>query len=382
MKDCGLYIHIPFCRSKCLYCDFYTGGLRIADWDAYVKSVLNELELRKTELPCIPTTLYIGGGTPSLLPVKNFRQLVDGIKQILRTDLDFKEFTLEANPEDISKENCYAWLEMGVNRLSIGIQTLDDKELKTIGRSHDSAVTLNALNTARSFFSNISADIMFGLPGQTFESYLSSLEKICSLRLPHLSSYSLMLEPGTAMSLLVREKRISVPSEEEWIRMYELTNSFLGEQGYFRYEISNYSKPAFESIHNTSYWKGIPYLGLGPGAHSYDGNKIRKENPNDIKSYIKKFSGSMSEINRVPFYKEEILNDEEIEEEFIMMRLRMASGIDLSEFEKTFGKNNLDKLLKKSERFISNGGLYLTDNHLYLSDKGFSLYNDIISSIM
>lgn len=378
MSEGGIYIHIPFCNNKCLYCDFYSGGVRNAKWDNYVNAICNELIQRRKELNFKVVSLYIGGGTPSLMPVTELKRLIIKIKEI--TDInDFEEFTLEVNPEDVNCNNIKGWKESGVNRISLGIQSLHDSELKNIGRKHDSLKAIGALKLLIDNFHNVSADIMFGLPGQTLESYTDSLVKILGIKPHHVSSYSLMLEPGTAMTHLVNHGKITLPEEKLWLSMYDATTRILSGYGFNRYEISNYSLPGFESIHNSLYWKGNPYIGLGPGAHSYDGSSLRRSNPSDIKGYVNFFNGQSDENH---FYTEEILNQDQLMIEMIMTRLRMAEGLNLNEFQKKFGIIEKEKLEHKALRYILNGKMEYKDDRLSFTDEGYFISDAILSDLI
>ena len=378
MEKGGIYIHVPFCRNKCLYCDFYTGGVRIADWDTYIKSILNEFRQRREEVDFIPRTLYIGGGTPSLIPIDKFKKLIKSINRIAGVG-EWEEFTIEVNPEDVSNDNIHGWKDNGANRISIGIQSLNDNELKTIGRSHNALCAINSLEKLVLNFENISADLMFGIPGQTIHSYNKSLEEIIKYHPSHISSYSLMLEEGTALTHLAEKKRITLPDEEEWLEMFSLTTEFLKSHGYLRYEISNYSFPGFESRHNSSYWHGNPYLGLGPGAHSYNGDKIRRANPNDIKGYLNYFSSDkVSEM----FYNEEILKDKELKEEMIMTRLRTSKGLNRIEFINKWGTKSWEKIRRKSEPYIQQKKMKEIEGYLSFTDKGFIISDVILSELI
>lgn len=384
MKEGGVYIHIPFCKSKCLYCDFYSGGARIADWDLYIKCIAEELQRRKEEMNFKPQTLYMGGGTPSLIPPENFKTLIDTVNEILNVR-EWKEFTIEVNPEDVDEDKCKVWKDSGVNRVSIGIQSFDDSELKRIGRRHDSEVSEKALRTLQKYFNNISADVIYGLPGQTVESYKTSLKKLLAFKPQHLSVYSLMLEPGTSLTQLAKLGKIPLPEEDEWVEMYEITLKLLKQEGYERYEISNYCLPGFESRHNYSYWNGSPYLGLGPGAHSYDGENIRRANPADLKRYITKFGSSQPSQTDSPgvnFYIPEILSKTELQVEFIMTGLRTAKGINLQEFSKKFGAEEMKKLLQKARKHIAADLLKEQKDYLFLTDQGFALSDLVMSDLI
>lgn len=375
----GIYVHIPFCRNKCLYCDFYSGGLRIADWDVYTGSLLNELQSRIEEIDFNPTTLYIGGGTPSLIPSVPFHRLIKGIREIANVK-QLEEFTIEVNPEDVEAEKIRKWKDEGVDRVSVGVQTLNDQELKTIGRRHTAKVAMEALTQLKQNFDNISVDIIFGLPGQTLESYKDSLHKIIEFAPAHLSCYSLMLETGTALTHLVESGKITLPPENEWIEMYHLTNKLLRDNGYQRYEISNYALPRRESRHNSSYWNGKPYIGLGPGAHSYDGKTVRRANPCRLKEYIDYFKSPSERQDK--FYNLEILGDMERMEEMIMTRLRTTQGLDLEELRTEFGEDKLEKMKSTISKYLKSGNISLKDSHLAFTEKGFLISDSIMSELI
>ena len=375
--ETGLYIHVPYCRLKCIYCDFYSGGARIADWKAFSEAIAAELSQRSGELTEAPSTIYFGGGTPSLIPGRFFASIVEAIDKWCGTG-KLLEFTVEVNPEDVTEENCKIWKESGVNRISMGIQTMDDRELKSIGRRHDSFTILKAYESLQRQFSNISVDLMFGLPGQSLKSYEQSLNEIIGLHPCHISSYSLMLEEGTAMTLLVNSGKIKIPDEEMWADMFNLTSDMLRNAGYKRYEVSNFALPGYESRHNTAYWKGNPYLGIGPSAHSYDGHNTRRMNPSDIKAYLNHFSKGKQPKS---FFREEILTQEELREEMIMTRLRMSEGLNVQEFRMRFGDEALHDLLNKAGNLKRNGLLETTSDSIRITEKGILLGNDIMASL-
>ena len=374
----GIYIHIAYCRSKCLYCDFYSGGLKIADWEKYTQAITNESIFRKSELNFAPVSLYIGGGTPSLMPMEYLGSLVDSINNF--TVNTWHEFTLEVNPEDVTKTNCDFWESIGVNRISLGLQTLNDNILKKIGRNHDSITALKALNLLTSKFENVSVDIIFGLPGQNLDEYRKTIEKVIDFHPTHISSYSLMLEPGTVMTFLEQKGKLTLPTEEEWLSMFKLTTDLLKGAGYKRYEISNYAIPGFESKHNSNYWTDKPYLGLGPGAHSFDGFFIRRANPNDLKGYITRFVNNSNDYK--PFYNEEHLSKEERKEEIIMTSLRTCKGLNIKKIGEKFGDECKRKLLHQSASFIEKGLMKESSDYLFFTDEGFLISDAIISELI
>lgn len=380
MEEGGIYIHIPYCRNKCIYCDFYSGGARIADWATYIQALKNELIQRKEEINFLPTTLYIGGGTPSLLPGEFLKILVNNLKGQTGIQI-WQEFTLEVNPEDVTDININFWKECNVNRISVGVQTLNDKELKLLGRKHDSNKAVSSIKKLMEEFENVSVDVMFGIPYQTPYSYEETLKKILSLNPAHISSYSLMLEEGTAMTHLVKKNKIELPGEQQWIEMFGLTANLLRSEGYHRYEISNYSLPGKESIHNNNYWLGKPYIGIGPAAHSYDGLNTRRSNPWDLKGYVNRYK-TENPMKKKVFYEEEKLGEGELQEEMIMTRLRRSKGLSLEEFENKFGLKAKEILLQKALPFIKEGSLKEDNVFLKFTDKGILISDYIMSNLI
>lgn len=373
----GIYIHIPYCRRKCLYCDFFSGGASAADWGGLVLSLLNELDERAAEIPERVVSIYFGGGTPSAMPPEDFANLAAGIMTRIGSRLSSSpEITMEINPEDVTESNVKTWVSSGVNRASLGIESFNDRLLKSVGRRHSGEQAAQALKTLGFYFSNISADLIFGLPGQTREEFLDDVKNLVSLSPQHISAYSLMYEPGTALTVLRDRGRISPVDEAVSVAMFNDLSDEARKAGYSRYEISNYSRPGFESHHNNLYWRGAPYLGLGPSAHSYDGRSTRRFNPPDIKGYLKRF-GSTAEVEEdTKFYGEESLTDEELREEFILTRLRLKEGFSLVDYERRFGgekrkhlEQRLIPLLERGDVTMSNGNVSLTEEGIMKSDS-------------
>lgn len=364
----GIYVHVPFCRRKCLYCDFYSIGDIRADWHAYVDAILRELEDRLGEAPDL-YTLYIGGGTPSLIPQDEFERLADGLLcHFSKTGGDF-EFTIEVNPDDVTEEKISAWKRSGVNRISMGVQSLNDEELHFMGRRHNARQVVDAYQMIRKEINNISLDVIFGVPGQTRDSVASTIEGIIEMRPEHVSAYSLMYEEGTVLTQMCRKGQIRELDEGDSVWMFEMLSRRLEEAGYEQYELSNYALPGFRSRHNSSYWYGYPYLGLGPGAHSYDGDRRR--------SWNGILDGSGYSWERA----EEILTDDELREEMIMTRLRTREGIDLAEFESKFGQRRLADLLSGSRSRIDREDMHIINGHLSLTKQGIMISDEIISDL-
>lgn len=323
----GLYVHIPFCSSFCIYCDFYS-EVAPERVDAYLEALSREAASRKNELSVPPTTLYVGGGTPSLLSDAQFGRLCEALRSAF--DLSsVEEFTVEANPDDITPEKLALWSSCGVNRLSIGVQSFCDAHLKWMRRRHDSAAAARAFRMAREAgFRNISLDLIFGYAGLSMREWEASVEKALSLGPEHISCYQMMLEEGTPLTLLAEAGKYSEPPQEECAAQYALLQRRLAEAGYVQYEISNFALPGFESRHNSSYWRREPYLGLGPAAHSFDGASRRSWNDPDLDAWLTAWNPA-SESRRAGSF--EILSDKDIFNETVMLSLRTARGLDFAE---------------------------------------------------
>lgn len=382
LSNGGLYIHVPFCHRKCLYCDFYSIGDRNADWHGFTDALIAELNGRTGEIPRALRTVYIGGGTPSLMPSEEFSRLCDAVMKH-KSSSDFAEFTIEVNPDDVSPEKVDVWKRGGVTRLSMGIQSFDNRILNRIRRRHSAETAVNAYNTIRPVFDNVSIDLIYGIPGQTPEMWRNDVEKAISLRPEHISSYSLMYEPGTALTLLRDRGDIRETDDDTSEKMYGMLIRLLREAGYEHYEISNFALPGFRSIHNSSYWRQTPYLGIGPSAHSYDGNRCRSFNPANVAEYIAYWKGERSIGEKQnEFITREYLTDKELMEEFIMTGLRTRDGINLKQFKTIFGDNQYDILMHKSARWLENNALKLKDNHLALAEESIMISDAIIVDLI
>lgn len=383
----GIYVHIPFCRNRCFYCDFFSVGDRFAHWHEYVLALLAEASHRLADIPDSETyTLYIGGGTPSLMPPAEFSRLVQGIRRLTG---GFEEFTLEVNPDDVTAELADVWKNEGVDRISMGIQSLIDSELRSIGRRHDSATAREAYRILRQRFGNISLDLIFGLPGQTLESLRKSVMGLLEMNPEHISAYSLMYEERSALTRMRDNGMVSEVPEDDSVAMFSMLSETLEEAGYEQYEISNYARKDFRSRHNSLYWQQTPYLGLGAGAHSYDGARTRTYNLPDIPAYQSCWLDAASpgqigvrEDNKhAACVDVEWLGDDELREEMIMTRLRTREGLCLKDFENRFGVMDLNRLLKNSRRWINSGHLVEQDGFLSLSREGIFISDEIISSL-
>ena len=282
-----LYIHIPFCRNKCAYCDFFSTPARYGDdvYSRYTDALLKEWRLRRDELPALPETIYLGGGTPSLLPLRELGRLMDELLAEIGS-ARLKEVTVEANPEDITHEWLQAVMKLGFNRISIGIQSFDADELASVERRHSPEDSLRALTVLSETGINHSADLIYGLPGQNVLQWQKNLDRLLSFRPPHLSAYLLSYEPGTRLYARMASGKIKETDEETALQMYNYLCRRTAEEGYRHYEISNFSLPGMEAVHNSAYWNFTPYLGLGASAHSLDKDGIRRYNPLSVKDYI------------------------------------------------------------------------------------------------
>ena len=368
----GLYIHIPFCRSKCLYCDFYSKPCINVNWNDFVNASLNEYKTRTISNSF--DTIYLGGGTPSLIPPEYFIQLIRGLD--IR---NFREFTIEANPEDIilHPEIIDVWLECGVNRISVGIQTLDDHLLRSMGRRHTSADACKAISILKQKKVALSIDIIFGLPGQTLQNWENTINRIIEFCPQHLSIYSLMYEEGTALTSLRDKGKIKEIPDDLSLQMYAKIMELTQQAGYHHYEISNFALPGHEAKHNFNYWTGKPYLGLGPAAHSYDGDKLRQANPANTLQWMNNWLSD----NPADITEKEVLTLEMRLDEMLLTRLRTAEGLDIKELEHTFGKNTTSKIISRARPFLKNGQMKLSNSSLSITNKGFMIADSIILNI-
>lgn len=364
-RKLGLYIHIPFCKSKCAYCDFYSGKACEKDYDEYVEQLDEKIEYWSKKADRALTSVYIGGGTPSVLGTDRLYGIINHIKNTFSIN-DNAEVTVEINP-DSGKSLDFARLkESGVNRISVGMQSSDEKELKALGRIHSlNDVKLTTRNAKSAGIMNISLDLMLGIPYQTKESLKRSIDFCKSLGVTHISSYILKIEEGTPF--YKNRSSIPFPDEDEQSELYLFAVEYLGSLGYEQYEISNFAQKGFESRHNTSYWTLDEYIGIGPSAHSFF---------NGRRFYYKRDMQS--------FYRNITVDDGAggDEEEFIMLSLRLKSGLDFEKYSKRFGKPVPDRILKTAEKYIKMNLMEFVDNRISFTPKGFLVSNTIISELI
>ncbi|GGE05553.1 coproporphyrinogen III oxidase [Psychroflexus salis] len=335
----GIYIHVPFCKQACHYCDFHF-STSLKHKSALVNAICKELEIRKNELNLPIQTIYFGGGTPSLLTEKDLKQIFNTINHNFNV-IENAEITLEANPDDLSESYLKMLQSTPINRLSIGVQSFFESDLKLMNRAHNSIEAEKSIHLAKKYFNNISIDLIYGIPDQTKDQWIQNLEKVIELDIPHVSSYALTVEPNTALHYFI-EKEVIPPVDDDLAKEhFQILIEVLKANGFDHYEFSNFSKPDFSSKNNTAYWTGKNYLGIGPSAHSLIKNKRSWNVANNIK-YIKAIQKNILPAD------EEILDKTDRYNEYIMTRLRTKWGIDLNVIEKEFGslfKNYAIKLI-------------------------------------
>ena len=363
----GIYIHIPFCRQACHYCNFhFSTSLRYKN--ELLAALLKEIELQKDYLENEPVeTIYFGGGTPSLLQIEDLRFQIDKIRKTFDV-LDDAEITLEANPDDINEEKLTGWKEVGINRLSIGIQSFFEEDLLWMNRAHNAQQAIDNLQIAIHQFSNITIDLIYGHPLLTNEKWKQNVEKVVAFNIPHISCYALTVEPKTPLSKMIKEKKKEDVQQEKQAEQFLLLMQWLEDAGYEHYEISNFAKPGFRSRHNSSYWQGKKYLGLGPSAHSFN-SESRQWNISNNSTYIESL-----EKNIIPFEKEILTPSQKINE-YIMTALRTKEGLDLDKLSGFVSH----ELRAASKKFIESGNLILKENKLILTKKG-KLFADGIAA--
>ncbi len=367
----SLYIHIPFCKSRCIYCDFYSTTLGEDIMASYAHALEREMSLRRHYIKGTRIgTVYLGGGTPSLLPSNVLSGLFAAINRYFTLDSD-TEVTIEANPDDVTPEWLKTLSDTPVNRISMGAQTFNNKLLGFLGRRHNAQQVADAVKACKEAgIQNISLDLIYGLPGQTMSDWQRDVESALSLEIKHLSAYALSYEEGTRLDMMLRKGTVREADEELSRSMYLYLMSRLEKEGFLHYEISNFALPGYHSRHNSNYWKSEPYLGLGAGAHSYDGLRSRRANLPDIKAYI-------AATEDVP-HETEVLGDEELYNEFIMTRLRTSGGIPLNELP----SEDHQYCLSMASPHIKRNLLCIKGEHLCLTREGIFTSNDIISDLM
>ena len=366
-----LYIHIPFCKKKCNYCDFLSfSGKEYRYWD-YLEALIRDIRRYGGHTV---STIYIGGGTPSAMPIGFYDKLFGCIRENFFLQPD-AEVTIEANPGTLTAAKAVEYKRVGINRMSLGLQSTVDEELLTLGRIHTYTDFLKSFEIARKAgIANINVDLMMGIPGQTEESFKTTLSRVALLHPEHISAYMLMVEDGTPFQELYRTQPERFPNEEVVGNLYEMTVGFLAKKGYEQYEISNFSRGGYACKHNIGYWRRIPYLGIGAGAHSYDG-RSRRWNASSLDTYI-------NGVEQSQVYSEsEQLSDRDRYNEYVMTRLRTSEGIDLSDFKQRFSPFHLRYLLENLKKHTDGGNVVKTADNIHLSVKGIYVSDSVMSDL-
>jgi oxygen-independent coproporphyrinogen-3 oxidase len=368
----GIYIHIPFCKKACHYCNFHfsTSATLLND---FVKALLKETALRKDYINERVSTIYFGGGTPSLLSAIDLKLVIDTLYKTYNVD-DNAEVTLEANPDDITADTLTNWKAIGINRLSIGIQSFFEDDLKWMNRAHNAAQAINCIKLAQSSGFNLSIDLIYGTPSLTNERWEQNVEQAVELNIPHLSCYALTVEPGTALDKMIALHKTEKPDAEKQAHHFELLMQWMNTAGYEHYEISNFAKPGFRSKHNSSYWQGKSYLGFGPSAHSFNGHS-RQWNIANNATYIKSLQqGNLS------FEIEELTATQQLNE-YVMTSLRTNEGTSLKKVEEKWGAHEAQRLVSAARRHLKYHSLALNDFTLQLTAKGKLLADGITADL-
>lgn len=370
----GIYIHVPFCEKRCIYCSFYSTVHGKRERDAFVHTLCQELAFRYDGSPV--STLYFGGGTPSQLDDEEMEIIFSALQHHCSFLTD-AEITFEANPDDITPQKVRHLLQLGVNRISLGVQSFDEQRLLFLKRRHTAQQALEAIAILQDAgIKNISIDLIFGLPGQQLTDWKWELEQAFQLPIAHLSAYSLMYEEGTPLYYARQRGIVQECDDETSLAMFQSLTQHAKAAGFEQYEISNYARPGYRSRHNSSYWQGIPYLGLGPGAHSYDGHRQRRVNEYSLRRYME--AGRASSFADVP-HNIETLTDNECYNELICTRLRTVDGLSLKEVP----ESHRTTLLRLAQPHIDGGRLELdAQDRLRLTASGIFVSDDVMSDLM
>ena len=370
----GIYIHIPFCKKKCNYCNFFSVA-SLKNKDAFIKSLKKEIEIQKDYLQNDKIdTIYFGGGTPSLLSVSEISEILEQINRFHK--INYKpEITLESNPDDLSKQKIKELRQTPINRLSIGIQSFFEEDLKYLDRTHDSVQAESAIkNLQDTGFDNLTIDLIYGIPTSTKMMWEQNLEKFFSFRIPHLSAYSLTVEQKTILYHQIKKQKLNPPEENKSIEQFKILLEKSRENNFIHYEISNFAKEGYFSKHNSSYWLGKNYLGLGPSAHSFNGIS-RQWNISNITKYIE------MKNNKNIIVEKEILTKDQQYNEYILISLRTIWGCDTGHIKKAFGEKYYDFFIKSSKKFITKNKIIKRENKFILSEEG-KLFADGIAAEM
>jgi oxygen-independent coproporphyrinogen-3 oxidase len=371
----GIYIHIPFCKKLCFYCDFYH-VISPENNSSFIDALLKEASLRKDYLENeAVSTIYLGGGTPSVFSIKDLETILNHINKEFRVAEDC-EITIELNPDDIQPAYLEGLKNHNINRISLGVQSWRDSDLKMLNRRHDSKQAVAALKEIlNAGFSNVTIDLIYGIPGMGLKEWESNLDSSFSFDIKHLSAYHLTIEPGTVFGKMLEKGTISEIDENDSAAQFNLLIEKAESEGFIQYEISNFGKPGYFSVHNSNYWKQVSYLGLGPSAHSFNGYS-RQWNIRDLKGYIKSVNAGK------PYFEREELDSRTRFNEYIMTSLRTMWGIDLEYVEKMFEKEGYDYVVNLSGKFKNYGLMKMGKKSLVLTNQGKLISDNIISEFM
>ena len=370
----GIYIHVPFCKSKCAYCNFFS-LVTEKKVDDYVEALKKEIVDRRSYLGDeLVETIYFGGGTPSLLPTKYVEEILELLNKNYNI-ISNPEITLEINPDTIDKEKMFALKQLGVNRMSIGIQSFHDDDLRYLGRRHDSRHAMQVLEDLKAVdFEKITLDLIYGMPTLTEEKWNKNLDIFFSTGITHLSAYALTVEPKTILGQKIEKGELQGVSEEETILHYDVLVERTKVNGFEHYEISNFAKDGCRSRHNSIYWKDVKYLGLGPSAHSYDGNS-RQWNVSNLTKYIQLVGNSEE------YYEKEILTLDDKFNEYVMTSLRTSWGCDIEKIERDYGKSYASHFLKNVKKYLGAGEMLKDVNTYKLTDEGMLFADGIAAEL-
>ncbi len=371
----GIYIHIPFCRQKCYYCDFYK-TVNTTLKPKFLESLKTEAKVRKNYLRNEAVeTIYFGGGTPSVLEAGELADILKHLKELFEVQ-ENAEITFEANPDDLTPAYLEAIKQAGINRLSVGIQALQNRHLQKMNRRHDASQAIEAIhNAAKIGFNNISVDLIYGLPGLTESEWEDSLNQVFDLPVQHLSAYHLTYHEGTAFYTWLKKGTLRELSETESVNQFEILIDKAALAGFEQYEISNFARNELYSQHNTSYWQGKKYLGLGPSAHSFD-QQSRRWNTSHVESYIKAID------NGLAFSEEEILSEKDRYNEYILTRIRTKWGVSLTAINELFGEEMKSYFLTQLAKYAEAGLVNLENDRITLPRKGLFVSDEIMTDLM
>ena len=371
----GIYIHIPFCRQACTYCNFHF-STSLAQKDALLNALHDEILLTNTFTPGETIeTIYFGGGTPSLLTPEELKEILGQVKNKFSITKN-AELTLEANPDDITPAVLESWQAIGINRLSLGVQSFDEKELQWMNRAHNAAQSLQSIDDIiAAGFTNFSVDFIYGSPLLDDETLKKNCNIIFNKNIPHISCYALTVEPKTALNKMIEQHRSLPVDVAQQAKQFEILLDLTEEAGYEQYEISNFAKPGFRSKHNSSYWQGKPYYGFGPAAHSFNGKDIRRWNIANNALYIQSIK------NKIIQHEEELLTTTQQLNEYIMTSLRTIEGLDLKKTERDFGNDKAEKIQLQSKKYLEEKLMKQENEFLILTKKGKFLADGIAADL-